>query len=338
MSSIHHHQLQIVGPTGEQTVELQMGTAVAGRQAGVDLLLEDKLISRRHASFACMEAICTITDLESSNGTKLNEEKLIPHRPYPLNQGDVIEIGPFTLTYRLVTVEIEAEPAPEPDKIAAPEISPQSEIQPEPAASEPVKMVVEPELESPVEAEPPTPPPPEPPSDGQEGAAPPPYQPPPGLAIDRSEYLQYLPDIYHSDFMARYLALFESIHLPIRWNVDNFDMYLSPHTAPDGFLPWLASWFELTLDNSWRDDQRRTLLSEAHEIYAQRGTKKALSRILEIYTGQTPVIDDISDGLEPFTFTVEIPLKKSEVNAALVEALINQHKPAYTNYKLHLKR
>ncbi|MFO7678735.1 MAG: phage tail protein I [Chloroflexota bacterium] len=331
--STHYHRLQITGPSGEYTFDLKEGTAVTGRQSGVDLLLEDKLISRRHASFTCTKEICTLTDLKSSNGTKINEEKLIPHTPYNLNHGDVIEIGPFALTYTLKPITKEPE-----SELVVPESGVPESVVPEPEVSEPIVMVAESEPEPALEAEPPTPPPPEPPPDDHDGGAPSPYEPPPGLAMDRSEYLKYLPDIYHSDFMARYLALFESIHLPIRWNVDNFDMYLSPHTAPDGFLPWLASWFELTLDNSWRDEQRRTLLTEAHEIYAQRGTKKALNRILEIYIGQTPVIDDSSEGLEPFTFTVEIPLKKSEVNVTLVEALINQHKPAYTNYKLNLKR
>lgn len=341
MSHSYSHHLQISEANGEQTFELAEGTAVAGRQAGVDLLLEHKLISRRHASFACSGEICTLTDLGSSNGTKVNEQKLTPHAPYTLNQGDVIEIGPFTLTYTCTLITAEAEPEPAAASESFPLPAAEQELEAEPVAEEPVKIMIEPEAKPAPqveEAPPAAPPPPEPPAIDHEETAPSPYEPPPGLAIDRSEYLKYLPDIYHTDFMTRYLAMFESIYLPIRWNVDNFDVYLNPQTAPDGFLPWLASWFQLTLDNSWRDEQRRTLLTEAHHIYAQRGTKKALSRILEIYTGQTPLIDDTHKNLEPFTFTVEIPVKKSEVNVALIEALINHHKPAHTNYKLTLKR
>jgi len=341
------HQLQIVGPTGERTVDLAAETAVAGRQAGVDLLLEDKLVSRRHAAFTCTETDCTLTDLESSNGVKVNDARLTPNQPYPLDDGDIIEIGPFKLTYtrRLIAAEPLEMAGPEPAEIPATPEEPAEKPatpEPEPAVSAPPEMEAEPKPspDSPPDSPPPAPaeipaPPEEPPPPvSRESDASPPYTPPPGLALDRSEYLKYLPDIYHTDFMARFLAMFESIAVPARWNIDNFDMYLHPQTAPAGFLPWLAGWFELTLDQSWRDDQRRTLLTEAHDIYARRGTKKALSRILEIYTGQTPTIDDADDALEPFTFTVQIPLKKSEVNTALVEALINHHKPAYTNYKL----
>ncbi|PID84626.1 MAG: phage tail protein I [Chloroflexi bacterium] len=309
------HQLQMTGPSEEQTIELGAGTAVIGRQSGVDILLEHKLVSRRHASVTCTESDCTITDLESANGTKINGKKLPPHEPHPLSDGDAIHIEPFQIIYHQVPVESKPEPSPEPE--------PSAEEKPEP----------EPE---PVAA--PKAPPPLPPPDGPAGSTSPSYTPPPGLAIDRSEYLKYLPDIYHTDFMTRFLAMFESIYIPARWNVDNFDIYLHPQTAPDGFFPWLASWFALTFDHSWNNEQRRTLLTEANELFARRGTKKALSRILEIYTGKVPEIDDTSEKLDPFTFIVKLPLKKSETNPKLIKALINQHKPAHTNYELKLKK
>ncbi len=345
MSNSISHQLQITGPSGEQTIELEEGTAVVGRQSGVDILLEHKLISRRHANFTCTESDCTITDLKSSNGTKLNGTKLPPNEPQPLNDGDVIHVGPFQITYH--QVQIQPEPEPEPESEPKPEPIPEPEPivveetpkeEPEPSAEVPAEIEEEPEPEPEPVPEEKGPTPPKPPLDDLETTTPQPYSPPPGLAIDRSEYLKYLPDIYHTDFMTRFLAMFESIYIPARWNVDNFDIYLHPQTAPDGFFPWLASWFELTFDNSWNDEQRRTLLTEANELFARRGTKKALSRILEIYTGKVPDIDDTSEKLEPFTFIVNIPLKKSETNPELIEALINQHKPAYTNYELKLKR
>ena len=316
-------QLQISGPSGEQTIELSGETAVIGRQAGAEIQLEHKLISRRHASFTCTDTDCTITDLKSSNGTKINGKKLAPNQPQSLADGDIIEIGPYEITY--VQTEIAAEPEPPPASEAVSEIrAAPEEIIETPATAEPVLATQEP------------PPPPPPTADARQPS--PTYEPPPGLALDRSEYLKYLPDIYHTDFMTRFLAMFESIYIPVRWNVDNFDIFLHPQTAPDGFFPWLASWFELAFDNSWSDAQRRTLLTEANEIFARRGTKKALSQVLEIYTGHTPTIDDTSEELAPFTFAVHIPLKKPEARTELIAALINQHKPAHTNYELKLKK
>jgi phage tail-like protein len=134
--------------------------------------------------------------------------------------------------------------------------------------------------------------------------------------------------------MKRFLAIFESILAPIEWNVDNFDLYLNPETTPSGFLPWLASWFSITFDSTWTDEQQRELLLEAHEIFARRGTRWALSRILEIYTKEKPEIVDIDANEDPFTFNVKIPLKESEVDKTLIEQIIDASKPAHTSYVL----
>jgi P2-related tail formation protein len=75
-------------------------------------------------------------------------------------------------------------------------------------------------------------------------------------------------------------------------------------------------------------------LKEANQIYARRGTRWALSRVLEIYLGQRPDIIENSDGLNPYTFKVKIPLSQKDVNQELVEQLINTNKPAYTAYSI----
>jgi phage tail-like protein len=161
---------------------------------------------------------------------------------------------------------------------------------------------------------------------------------PPGLSIHSRRLLDYLPGIYHTDFMARFLALFESILVPIEWNVDGFDLHLSPGTAPTDFLPWLANWFQIVFDSTWSETQRRTLLAEAHQIYARRGTRWALSRVIEIYTGQPPEIVDLDKDQDPFTFTIRLPVRKRDVNQELIEAIVDANKPAHTTYTLKFKR
>jgi phage tail-like protein len=137
--------------------------------------------------------------------------------------------------------------------------------------------------------------------------------------------------------MSRFLAIFEATLLPVEWTIDSFDQFLDPGTAPTGFLPWLASWYGLTFDSTWTEPQRRQLLSEAHAIYARRGTQWALGRVLEIYTGAEPEIDDEAKDLDPFTFSVVVPRRKRDVRSDLIEALIDAHKPAHTSYKLRFK-
>lgn len=155
--------------------------------------------------------------------------------------------------------------------------------------------------------------------------------------MEHSLYVQYLPGIYHIPFMNRFLALFESILGPIEWTVDNFDLFLSPGTVPEGFLPWLGNLFELTFDDSWSEASRRVLLAEAADLFARRGTRGALARTLEIYLGFEVDVDDKSDSLAPFTFTVTLPVSRDAVNVALLEKLIDAHKPAHTQYEVQFQ-
>jgi phage tail-like protein len=157
---------------------------------------------------------------------------------------------------------------------------------------------------------------------------------PPGLERDSQRLITYLPGIYHTAFMRRFLGIFEAILTPIEWQIDNFDLFLDPGAAPAGFLPWLASWFDVAFDPSWDEVQRRQLLREAHQIYARRGTKWALSRVLEIYTGESPTIVDVDEDLAPFSFKVVLPHAAARRERAMIERLIDAHKPAYTLYTL----
>lgn len=108
------------------------------------------------------------------------------------------------------------------------------------------------------------------------------YQPPPA---HRSNGVSSDSRIYDApeNFFARYLALFESILLPLEWSAKNFDLFLTPATTPATFLPWLAQWFGLHFDDSWSEEKQRRLLAEAYLLYARRGTAWALQRLLELY-------------------------------------------------------
>jgi len=298
-------QIRITGPEMDRTFKAPAGKVTIGRQEGNTLVFTHSLVSRQHAVLECAADGCQITDLGSANGTVLDGAPLPPHVPTPLKHNAVIQIGPYKLTYTQVAVE----PAP-----------------PEPPQPPP-KQVVSPGKTKPLGDDGNSVPPRVPPARPLEPERPSPSPIPPGLSPTHSRLLPYLPGIYHNDFMTRFLALFESVLTPIEWTVDNFDLFLAPQTAPVSFLPWLSNWFELTFDSTWSESQRRTLLGEAHQIYARRGTKWALSRLLEIYTGHIPEIDDqINES--PFTFVVKIPLSPNQVDIRLIEQLIDAHKPA----------
>lgn len=339
--------LTIRGPEGFQAERtVTTGTVRFGRQPGNDVVLPHTQISRLHAQIETTAEGCRLTDLGSSNGTALNGEKIPANTPMLLRDGDRIKIGPFEIAFSQAAAEQPAEAAA-PAQAADPSIvssvepappEPTETPQPEPAPSPaPRKAAAGPKAPARAKAAPPPPPPPPAFVPAPPGPVPAGAGLPPGLTLHSSRLLNYLPGIYHTDFMARFLGIFEATLLPIEWTIDHFDLFLDPQTTPTAFLDWLAGWYGITFDSTWSETQRRTLLAEAPWIYARRGTRGALARVLEIYTGAAPEIDDQDGKLDAFTFTVRIPLRRREVDGALVEALVDAHKPAHTNYRIEYR-
>ena len=242
MAEQHTFQLTIEGPQGTQVITLRQGQTTVGRQAGNDLLLDDQKISRQHAIILCIENGCQITDLDSSNGTYVDGEKLLPNIASALIPGSVVKMGSHTIVFKQVAAQ---EPEVIPPPVVTPVIEEPALIAPEsPAQIQEVHVARPPTSGS---GKPPAPP--IPPSETPE-------QPdflPPGLTIQSQKLIQYLPGIYHTEFMARFLGLFESILTPIEWNVDNFYLFLNPGTAPTGFIPWLAQWFDIVFESVWTE-------------------------------------------------------------------------------------
>lgn len=108
------------------------GTFTIGRVAGNNLPLNNQKVSRHHADITWENDHYTIEDLESSNGTLLNDARLEPRQPAVLKVGDVIRIGPFALT--LVSIDM-GENAPPPTPVQV--LSPEPNAPPMPAAPPP---------------------------------------------------------------------------------------------------------------------------------------------------------------------------------------------------------
>jgi hypothetical protein len=79
----------VLGRKGETTSEILFDLSQLGGYA--------LGLSRRHAVIRRIEHGYEILDLGSVNGTWLNEEKLVPHRPYPLPSGSHFRLGRMRL-------------------------------------------------------------------------------------------------------------------------------------------------------------------------------------------------------------------------------------------------
>jgi pSer/pThr/pTyr-binding forkhead associated (FHA) protein len=74
------------------------GDTTVGRLAECDITLDDPSVSRRHARISQDGSAWTITDLGSTNGVKVNGERVVTA---DLRDGDRIELGNARLAFSL---------------------------------------------------------------------------------------------------------------------------------------------------------------------------------------------------------------------------------------------
>jgi DNA-binding winged helix-turn-helix (wHTH) protein len=79
---------------------LAEGSTLVGRDRECAVRLDSVTLSRRHARFVVTRGQTTVEDLSSKNGTHVNGERI--HQPTPLKDGDRIEVGSLTVTYRVL--------------------------------------------------------------------------------------------------------------------------------------------------------------------------------------------------------------------------------------------
>jgi pSer/pThr/pTyr-binding forkhead associated (FHA) protein len=137
------------GPLAGEPLEVE-GEVVLGRE-GVDLVIDDPEISRRHVAFRRRENEIEIEDLGSLNGTYVNGSKL--EAAVLLAPGDVIKLGKTSIAVAAETqaTQLGAQPtslSPSAGVTRAASPTPPAPVAPPPPAPEP-----------PVAAPPPPPPP-----------------------------------------------------------------------------------------------------------------------------------------------------------------------------------
>jgi phage tail-like protein len=318
------------------TLPLNVPVLTIGRAPDNNLTLPDPLVSRHHAELRLSPEGPVLTDLDSSNGTFINSVQLMPHQPQLLATGAVVQIGPFSLVVHVVE-QTQAAVEPEPQEDAPPPPPPTAAKAKEPAPEEPKSEEPAPEEPKPKESKPKSPKPklpmvrPRAPAVRLEAR---PLQPPPPLRGPSSRYMGDLPIPYQdSDFLGRFLQIFESIWEPLEQRQDHVEMYFDPRSCPAPFLPWLTSWLGLPFQGGWPEGRLRRLLAEATDLYRWRGTNYGLTHMLEVCAGVAARVTEEPD--QPFVIHVEVAGNgEEEIDRELVEALIQTHKPAHAGYVL----
>lgn len=321
--------LRLGGPQvpQEQVIVGPNGLSV-GRGSANDLVIRQTQISKEHIRLFWQNGDLLVEDLDSTNGTTVNEERLTPHVPFRLQPGDTIHLGKHVL----IVEEISAEAAPQTEPGSIPEEMRQlakdvleqllyvprpSELPEMPRRSSSVVMA--------------------------ERSDDPRYLP--GIPRDRSTWLQYLPAIYSDpeffgqdsggDFIGRYLLIFESIFAPISWHIDNFDQYLSPKMMPEEWLNWVASWFDILMAPQLSTAQRREIIGHIGELFMKRGTRPGLEKLLELYLGDAPQIIEDSANCH-FTVRLSRAKVRPTIPEDVIRQLIESQKPAFTTFTVEV--
>lgn len=169
----------------------------------------------------------------------------------------------------------------------------------------------------------------------------------------RTSYLRYLPAVYQEDaasrdFLERFLSLFETLFVGVERQIDHVVRYFDPGAISGEFLRWLATWLGVVTDGGWPDDKLRILLQRAPDLYRARGTRSGLEAMIEILTGERPLIVEQFQlrcaapalrpvyqrlyGADPYSFCVLLKPSSvgSEDDRQVVARLVEAEKPAHT--------
>jgi phage tail-like protein len=116
------------------------------------------------------------------------------------------------------------------------------------------------------------------------------------LCVADSNVIEFLPSIYQRsdmtgrNFLRDFLWIFEHIFNDTKEKLDNIHTYFDPLETRSEFLPWLASWVAMVLEEDWPELKKRNLIRKAVELYHLRGTVRGIKVYLKIFTGVEPRI------------------------------------------------
>jgi phage tail-like protein len=154
-----------------------------------------------------------------------------------------------------------------------------------------------------------------------------------------------------SDLADGLIDAFDVLLAPVFASIDNFDCYLDPALTPEDFLPWLASWVGVSVNERWSEERQRGFAARAVELYLWRGTARGIAAAVEVYAGVRPEIDETGAtgwGRQPSGeipgeatphLTVRLPASDAvEVDEESLSRIVADAKPAHVPHTVELVR
>jgi phage tail-like protein len=159
-----------------------------------------------------------------------------------------------------------------------------------------------------------------------------------------------LPAVYLEDDLARgFTEGLDPGLAPVFLTLDCLEAYFDPRLTPLDFLPWLAGWVGLDVDETLPERRRRAVVAEWARLHHRHGTRAGLVRLLEVATGGTvevresggtrwsavPGADPPGDPVPGLHIVVRLP-RPSDLDLARVERLVREVRPAHLPFRVEV--
>lgn len=91
------------GPSVGNAFVLSRSEVLVGRNPDANVVLSDPTVSWQHARLSGHGAAWTIADLGSTNGTRVNGERIEPNREVPVDPGAEIAFGEAVVRFEVTS-------------------------------------------------------------------------------------------------------------------------------------------------------------------------------------------------------------------------------------------
>jgi len=174
------------------------------------------------------------------------------------------------------------------------------------------------------------------------------------IYFPKQTWLELLPAVYSMDpktasFTERFLSIYQSIYNDLDMDIRNSDHLLDPMFASRSLLEEIAGWFGFRFLYMWPEDRLRLLVKNAARIAAISGTVEGLLEIIEMFTGERPVITECfkvakvgtpeekhiyGTDTNEFVLTINEKYVSSEKQYNSLMCIISQCKPAHMTVRI----
>lgn len=106
-------------------------------------------------------------------------------------------------------------------------------------------------------------------------------------------FMNLFPEVYRekNSFFHRYLSIFSSMYNDFQYDIDRVDELLEPDKMPVQLVEMYLKMFGVDVNGGYiNEDVMRMLLKDIAWLMSNKGTRRCIERLCELFIGETPII------------------------------------------------